>query len=118
MKRVMHITVESAQEMGKRFVDSWKRIERGDLTPYYGISFEDMTTMLSTLTPKRWELIQRLRRSEPLTVYALAKALSRDYKNVHTDVAALEDLDIIERTEDGKVRVPWDEIEAHIQLAA
>ncbi len=118
MKRVMHITVESTQEMGERFIDSWKRVEGGDSAPYYGISFEDMPTMLSTLTPKRWELIQRLRRSEPLTVYALAKALGRDYKNVHTDVAALEELDIIERTEGGKVCVPWDEIEAHIQLAA
>lgn len=118
MKRVMHITVESTEAMGARFIENWKRIEHGDTTPYYGISFEDMTTMLSTLTPKRWELIQSLRRSGPLTVYALAKALSRDYKNVHTDVAALKALDLIERTEDGKVCVPWDEIEAHIRLAA
>ncbi|MDN5870322.1 MAG: MarR family transcriptional regulator [Nitrococcus sp.] len=118
MKRIMHITVESTEAMESRFIERWKRIERGDTTPYYGISFADMASMLSSLTPKRWELIQSLRRSGPLTVYALAKALSRDYKNVHTDVAALEAIDLIERTEDGKVCVPWDEIEARIRLAA
>jgi predicted DNA-binding protein (UPF0251 family) len=40
--------------------------------------------------PKRWELVGQLRREGPMTIYALAQRLNRGYKNVHTDVKALE----------------------------
>ena len=36
------------------------------------------------------------------------KRLERDYKNVHTDVARLVELGLIERRADGGVAVPWD----------
>lgn len=48
----------------------------------------------------------------------LAKDLGRDYKNVHDDVRALETLGLIARTDHDRVEVPWDEIEAHMRLAA
>jgi predicted transcriptional regulator len=37
---------------------------------------------------------------------------------VHTDVKALEDLGIIERDSEGRVTVPWDEVEVKVPLAA
>ena len=39
-------------------------------------------------------------------------------KNVHTDVRRLEQIGLIERTRDGKVQVPWDVVEAQLELAA
>jgi hypothetical protein len=33
-------------------------------------------------------------------------------------VKALSELEIIQETVDGKVTIPWDEIEAHFKLAA
>ena len=47
-----------------------------------------------------------------------AKELGRDYKNVHTDVRKLEYVGLIDRAEDGKIRVPWDVVEAKLMLAA
>ena len=49
---------------------------------------------------------------------ALAKALGRDYKNVHRDVTELLRLGLIEKNEAGRILVPWDEIDAHLDLAA
>lgn len=61
----------------------------------------------------------RLLRAEgKMTVYALAKYLGRHYKNVHTDVARLIEIGLIEKTKDGKVSVPWDVIAAELKLAA
>ena len=49
---------------------------------------------------------------------ALLKQLGRDYKNVHTDVIAWEDVDLIQRSEEGLLVVPWDVIDAHVRLFA
>jgi predicted transcriptional regulator len=49
-------------------------------------------------------------------VYALARALQRDYKNVHTDVARLAELGLIERTGSNLVRVAWDAVRAELKL--
>jgi|GEM_PF-5509654 len=38
-----------------------------------------------------------------MSIYALAKHLKRDYKNVHTDVKVLSELEIIQEPEDGKI---------------
>lgn len=44
--------------------------------------------------------MKTLRQHGPLSVRALAKQLERDYKNVHADANALEEVDLIQRTEE------------------
>ncbi len=73
---------------------------------------------MRVLTPKRWQLPKVLRREDPTSIRALSKRLERDYKNVHKDTRELEHIDLIIRTEDGLVQVPWDVIDTHVQLAA
>ena len=51
-----------------------------------------------------------------MSVRALAKQLGRDYKNVHTDVARLVELGLIEKTADARMRVAWDAIRAELKL--
>lgn len=51
-----------------------------------------------------------------MTVAALARGLSRDYKNVHGDVAALMEWTVVEPEADGRVCVPWEEIELRLPL--
>ncbi|HEX19512.1 MAG TPA: hypothetical protein ENG78_01620 [Acidiferrobacteraceae bacterium] len=118
-KRVLHIEISSVEASLEQFADTWEQAERGEtVAPYHGVGFESMGQLLATLTPKRWELIERLRKEGPQTIYGLAKLLERNYKNVHTDVKALLKIDIVQETMDGKVEVPWDEIDAHLSLAA
>jgi predicted transcriptional regulator len=117
--RKLNINLTTLDEAGQRFIDAWKKAEQGKrVTRYCALSFESLEALLSTLTSKRWELLKMLRASGPMSVYALAKALGRDYKNVHGDVAELEEVGIITRTDDDRVGVPWDEIQAHMRLAA
>jgi predicted transcriptional regulator len=118
-KRVLHIEISSVETSLEQFTEVWEQAERGEtVAPYHGVGFESMGQLLTTLTPKRWELIERLRKVGPQTIYGLAKLLDRNYKNVHTDVKALLGFNIIQETVDGKIEVPWDEIDAHLNLAA
>ena len=68
------------------------------------------------MTPARWQLLERLAKEGPLSVYQLAKRLARDYKNVHTDVAQLAALGLVERRDDG-VAVAWNRVRAELELA-
>lgn len=49
--------------------------------------------------------------------YALAKALGRNYSNVHGDVQRLMALGLVERDGD-RVYAPFDELEIHVPLGA
>ena len=68
--------------------------------------------MFRVLTPKRWELIECLQNTGPLGVRALARALGRDVKRVHGDASAMVEIGMVEKTDDGKLVVPFDEIRA------
>ena len=100
------------------FSKAWKAAAGGKkIKPYNGIGFESIAQFAAALTPQRWLLINALKGIGPSSIYALAKKLGRHYKNVHTDVTALVQLGIIEKDADGKVFVPWDEIDVNMPLA-
>ena len=118
-KQHIHMGVEDAGRGFDRFVDAWKRAEAGEIgEPEIHLNFEDLSMLLSVLTPRRLELLKALRQQGPLSVRALSKQLQRDYKNVHADARALEDVGLIERTRQGALAAPWDVIDAHVQLVA
>jgi predicted transcriptional regulator len=89
---------------------------RGQSPDFY-LSFESARMLFSELTPARLDLLNTLRRVGPCSVYALAKAAERNYSNVHTDVARLEELRLVERKDEGAVSVPFDTIEILVPLA-
>jgi predicted transcriptional regulator len=90
---------------------------RRGMAPDFRLSFESARTLFSELTPARVDLLDTLRRVGPCSVYALAKAADRNYSNVHTDVRRLEELDLVERTDEGSVSVPYEAIEILVPLA-
>ena len=53
------------------------------------LTFFNLETMVSTLSPKRLELLRYARQHQSKNIAELAKSLGRDYKRVHEDVAAL-----------------------------
>ena len=85
--------------------------------PDFHLSFESARTLFSELTPARLDLLDTLRRVGPCSVYALAKAAERNYSNVHTDVARMEELGLIDRSENGEVLVPYESVEIVVPLA-
>ena len=84
----------------------------------FHLSFASARLLFSELTPARLDLLDTLRKSGPCTVNSLSKAAGRNYSNVHTDVARMVELGLIERTEDEKIFVPFDDVEVHFRLAA
>jgi predicted transcriptional regulator len=100
-----------------RFEAAWNRLAEGrEQKPLAVLSIANLPLLLKTLSPARWALLGRLKAQGPLSVYELAKRLERDYKNVHTDVARLAELGLIERGRDGPVAVTWDVVRAELRL--
>lgn len=118
-KQHIHIGLEDANRGFERFIKAWRRAEIGEIEqPEIHLNFEDFAMLAAVLTPKRLELMRTLRQQGPSSVRALSKQLQRDYKNVHTDAGALEEVDLIQRTEAGLLVAPWDVIDAHVRLVA
>jgi len=96
--------------------DTWHKAKAGDkLTPR--LSFGSIKDLFSAITEKRLELLRYVAaRQGRLNTRQLTQALSRDYKNIHTDVSALEELGLVEKGEKGVLTVPYDEIAIHAGL--
>jgi predicted transcriptional regulator len=83
----------------------------------YRLTFESAKTLFAELTPARIAALDHLRASGPLSIYALAKELGRNYSNVHADAAKLMEHGLVEKDADGKLYVPWDSVEIHLALS-
>ncbi len=103
------------EEASRRFVDAWHRAERGESFHERHLAFESWDALARVLTAKRMELLRYVRRHNVTSIRALAKALSRDYSNVHADVRALASAGLLDATAKG-VRADYDSIETRIAI--
>jgi len=115
MSKRVKVHVGSLQDMGKRFVSAWHRLERGERLQERHVTFPDLPSMLNALTPKRLELLRDVHREPAPSVKALATRLGRDYKRVYEDVETLAASGLLQR-EDGRVSAPYDAITAEMRL--
>ena len=99
----------------RRFVDAWRRAEHGESFRERHLVFESWDALERVLTGKRMELLRYVRRHTVTSVRALAKALRRDYRNVHADVQALTAAGLLEATDSG-IRADYDAIETKIAI--
>ena len=106
---------EMEQEASRQFIDAWHRAERGEIFHERHLAFESWDTLARVLTGKRMELLGYVRRNNVTSVRALAKALGRDYSNVHADVQALAKAGLLDATSSG-VRADYDAIETRIAI--
>jgi predicted transcriptional regulator len=111
------ITVGGAMEdeAARRFADAWHRGERGEMFRERHLAFESWDALARVLTGKRMELLRYVRRHKVTSVRALAKALGRDYSNVHADVQALTAAGLLDAA-DGGVQADYDVIETKIAI--
>ena len=121
MSKTLYVRVSSGSnpldDTLDRFEAAWHLASgRKPPEPLALLSFARLPLLVKTLTPARWDLLGRLAKAGPMTVYALAKLLERDYKNVHTDVSRLLELKLLEKDRDGQVRVPWQAVRAELRL--
>jgi len=82
------------------------------------ISFATVELLWKVITPKRWELLRAMTGAGPLAIREAARRVGRDVKSVHGDVSALIKAGVIDRTQDGRIVFPYDEIHVDFVLHA
>jgi predicted transcriptional regulator len=106
------IEVATRKQADARFVQA---MERGEPVGAY-ITFPSVEALWSTLTAKRWELVQALCGAGPVSVREAARRVGRDVKRVHEDVQVLIETGILERADDGGVVFPYDAVHVDFML--
>lgn len=82
----------------------------------YRLHFESAHALFAQLTPARIDLLDTLRPLGKCSVYALAKAASRNHYNVQAEMVALEKLGLVKRSPGGTVHVPFEALEIRLSL--
>jgi predicted transcriptional regulator len=111
------ITVDGTfeEDAARRFIDAWRRAERGQKFRERHVVFESWDALARVLTGRRMELLRYVRRHKVPSIRALAKALGRDYSNVHSDVRALSAAGLLDDA-GGTLRADYDAIETRIAV--
>lgn len=68
-----------------------KRMQKEDLIIY----FNSLSDFRKVFTTERMRLLSVVRKSRPNSLYALAKLLNKDFKNVQTDAKLLESFGLL-----------------------
>jgi len=117
MSKTLNVRTSAQADALDRFEAAWHLATgRTPPSPLQVLSFPDLPGLLKALSPARWEMLQRLRAAGPLSVFALAKRLGRDYKNVHTDVARFVEMGLVAKGDDGRVAVEWEAVRIELRL--
>lgn len=89
-----------------------------DLAPAdYRLNFASAAQLLSELPPRRLDTLREVKRAGPVSIYGVAKALSRNYSNVHADVQKLIEHGLIEKDAGGRVFVPWEDVVVRVDAS-
>ena len=80
--------------------------------------FADPALFFGKLTANRWALVQLLQAQGPAGVREVARRAGRDVRRMHDDIQALLALGLLEKTEDGRIACPWDDIHVDMHLRA
>jgi predicted transcriptional regulator len=106
------IGIKSLDGFFREGKDFARRLDAGEKAGEadFELSFATPAQLVSELSPKRMELLRVLKKSGPLSIRALAKAMGRNYSNVHADVRRLIEHGLIEKDAGDRVLVPWDDV--------
>jgi predicted transcriptional regulator len=74
--------------------------------------------VFKVLTQKRWELLSALTGADPMTMRKVTRRVERDVKAVHSDVHALLNAGILQKTEEGRIVLPFDAVRVNFVLKA
>ena len=91
MTKTVTFTVRPEEDVLSQFAETYRALRAGRrVAPHDGVSFTSIEAARNFLTPARLALLRAVRRRQPGSVYALAKMVGRDLKNVQQDLKILE----------------------------
>ena len=82
------------------------------------IGFASLELLWKVLTPKRWGIVRAMAGAGPLAIREVARRVDRDVKSVHGDVQSLLKAGVLDRTGDGRIVFPYDEIRVDFVVRA
>ena len=90
------VQIKSLDDALDEFVQVAKAVKaKKNVEPRKGTYVADVETARAIFTEGRMKIIQLLKVKSPQSIYALAKLLDRDFKNVYEDVTFLTQLGIL-----------------------
>jgi predicted transcriptional regulator len=105
-------------------VASRKDIIRRALTAFKGskqqarISFATPELLWKVLTAKRWDLLKVMAGQDAMTIREAARRVGRDVKAVHSDVHALLNAGVLDKSADGRIEFRFDAVRVDFTLHA
>jgi predicted transcriptional regulator len=111
MATVVTLEVSSREKSNKRFLQAFEGKVQGVF-----LTFETPALLFKVISGKRWELLNVMTGSGPMSIREAARRLSRDVKAVHGDVAALLNAGILQKTEKDQIVFPFDAIHVDFML--
>ena len=94
-------------------IDAGKHLPEAD----YQLDFPSPVELLAELPPKRLQILRELKSAGPLSVYALAKRLGRNYSNVHSDIQRLLAIGLVEKNSADQVLMPYEDIVVQVDAS-
>jgi predicted transcriptional regulator len=111
--KTITLEVASREDVTRRALEAFKGKKQRAR-----ISFATPELLWKVLTAKRWEVLKAMAGQGPLTIREVARRVERDVKAVHSDVHALINAGIIDRTERSQVVFPFDAVRVEFTLRA
>lgn len=110
------IEVNTYGSYQQRGLDIARRFDAGESVPSadYHLVFPSMASLFAEFPPKRLQTLDALKAVGPVSIYALAKKLGRNYSNVHRDIERLLEHGLVAKDEANRVFVPWSAVETHL----
>ena len=113
--KTVTLDVRSPADAMAGFARAWRS---GKAERSARISFASPELLWKVLTAKRWELLKALCGAGPVSIREAARRVERDVKAVHSDVTALLEAGVLERTEAGGVVFPFEAVKVEFLLQA
>ncbi|MBM4350600.1 MAG: hypothetical protein FJ106_12030 [Deltaproteobacteria bacterium] len=103
----VYIGIKSLDETLREAGEVFEQVSKGKAVKQKtAVYFSNLKEMRRVLTERRLELLKTIKDKKPQSVYALAKLLHRDLKNVLQDVSYLQEMGIVDVTETGDKKIP------------
>ena len=110
--KTVTISVSSTVKTKQRFLAAFK----GKQQSAY-ISFPSVELLWKVLAPNRMALVRELTGAGVVSIREAARRVNRDVRAVHSDVTALIDAGLINRTENG-IEFPYEAVHVDFMLKA
>ncbi|MGH7086647.1 MAG: hypothetical protein ACREFN_16850 [Acetobacteraceae bacterium] len=106
---------QSRREIRERVVRIWKT---GKAERAARLDFPDISDAWKVLSDKRRTIIQVMAGQGPLSIREIARRVGRDVRAVHSDVRLLQYAGVLDKTEDGRMILPYKTIKFEFTVEA